>query len=84
LFRNKQFVAEYKARWLVVKEKLMTEYWDTTQLYANGFAEAAQRDAKRWPIDKNNAAEIQKMKQWLISRIGYLTTVIENYPAGTK
>lgn len=84
LFRSKQFVAEYKARWLVVKEKLMTEYWDTTQLYADGFAEAMQRDAKRWPIDKNNAAEIQKMKQWLTSRIGYLSTVIENYPAGTK
>ncbi len=84
LFRSKQFVEEYKARWLVVKEKLMTEYWDTTQLYADGFAEAAQRDAKRWPIDKNNAAEIQKMKQWLNSRISYLSTVIENYPAGTK
>lgn len=84
LFRNKQFVAEYKARWLVVKEKLMTDYWDTTQLYANGFAEAMQHDAKRWPIDKNNAAEIQKMKLWLTSRIGYLNSVIENYPAGTK
>lgn len=84
LFRNKQFVAKYKARWLVVKEKLMTDYWDTTQLYADGFAEAMQRDAKRWPIEKNNAAEIQKMKLWLTSRIGYLTTVIENYPAGTK
>ncbi len=84
LFRNKQFVAEYKARWQVIKEKLMTEYWDTSQLYANGFAEAAQRDAKRWPIDKNNAAEIQKMKLWLTSRISYLSTVIENYPAGTK
>jgi hypothetical protein len=84
LFRNKQFVAEYKARWLVVKEKLMTEYWDTTQLYASGFTESMQRDAKRWPIDKDNAAEIQKMKQWLTSRIGYLTTIIENYPAGTK
>lgn len=84
LFRNKQFVAEYKARWLVVKEKLMTECWDTTQLYADGFAEAMPRDAKRWPIDKNNAAEIQKLEQWLTSRISYLTTVIENYPAGTK
>ena len=84
MFRSKQFVAEYKARWLVVKEKLMTECWDTTQLYADGFADAMQRDAKRWPIDKNNAPEIQKMKQWLTSRISYLSTVIENYPAGTK
>lgn len=84
LFRNKQFISEYKARWLVVKDKVMTEYWPVAQKYADRFAEAQNRDAARWPIDKNSKVEILKMKQWLSNRVSYLSTVIANYPAGTK
>lgn len=84
LFRNKQFVSEYKARWIAVKDKIMSEYWPVAQQYADRFAESQSRDAARWPIDKNSKVEILKMKQWLTNRVGYLSTVIANYPAGTK
>jgi CotH protein. len=84
LFRNKQFVSEYKARWIAIKDKIMSEYWPIAQQYADRFAEAQSRDAARWPIDKNNKVEILKMKQWLTNRVGYLSTVIANYPVGTK
>lgn len=83
MFKSKRFLKEYKERWLEVKDKVMTEYWATTQKYADGFAEALERDAERWPIDKDNQTEISNMKEWLTMRIDYLTEVIENYPAGT-
>lgn len=84
LFRNKRFVSEYKARWLAVKDKVMSEYWATTQKYADNISGAMARDAVCWPIDKNYKTEISRMKQWLINRVGYLSTIIANYPAGTK
>jgi spore coat protein CotH len=84
LFRSKRFVSEYKARWLTVKDKIMNEYWITTQKYADNISGAMARDAARWPIDKNNKTEISRMKQWLTNRVDYLSTIIVNYPAGTK
>lgn len=84
LFRSKKFVSEYKARWLVIKDKVMSEFWPVAQQYADRFAEAQARDAARWPIDKNSKVEILKMKQWLTNRVSYLSTVIANYPVGTK
>lgn len=84
LFRNKRFVNEYKARWLTVKGKIMSEYWETTQKYADKTADAMARDVTRWPIDKNYKTEILHMKQWLTNRIGYLSGIIANYPVGTK
>lgn len=84
LFKNKQFVTEYKARWLVLKDKVMANYWKATQLYADNFAEAMERNNTRWPIDKNYITETQRLQQWLNNRVAYLTTVIANYPAGTK
>ncbi len=84
LFQNKQFVEEYKQRWLAVKDKIMSEYWVTTQSYADGFSVAMENDAERWPINKSNDTEIRQMEQWLSMRIDYLSGVIENYPEGTK
>lgn len=84
LFRNKRFVSEYKARWLVVKDKVMSEYWTTAQKYADNISGATTRDAVCWPIDKNYKTEIPRMKQWLTNRVDYLSTIIANYPAGTK
>ena len=54
LFRNKRFVNEYKARWLTVKGKIMSEYWETTQKYADKTADAMARDVTRWPIDRKS------------------------------
>ena len=84
LFKNKQFVSEYKARWLVIKDQIMGTYWPSTQAYANNFSEALARNNERWPIDKNSATETIRLQQWLNNRVAYMTTVIANYPAGTK
>jgi len=84
MFKNKQFVAEYKARWVAVKDKIMSEYWVTTQSYVEGFSSAMVRETARWPIDKYNKTEIQNMQLWLSNRVSYLTMVIDNYPEGTK
>lgn len=82
LFNNKRFVSEYKARWQEVRELVIPSFWDTTYLYALNAAEAMQRDAERWPIDKKYSTEIVRMKEWLQKRCNYLDTVIANYPAG--
>ncbi len=84
LFKNKQFVSEYKTRWLAVKDLIMSEYWETAQKYADNFSDAMTRDFERWPIDKDNETEILRMKQWLTNRIDYLNIVIGNYPEGVK
>lgn len=82
-FQSKRFLSEYRARWSEIKEKIMSEYWTSTLLYADSFSEAMERDAGRWPIGKDNLTQINKMENWLTNRITYLTEVIENYPAGT-
>ncbi|MFT3738518.1 MAG: CotH kinase family protein [Breznakibacter sp.] len=84
LFKSKQFVSEYKARWLAVKDLVMADYWKTTQRYAGQISDAMARNAKRWPIDKNYVTETQHLQQWLSNRVGHMTTVIAGYPAGTK
>lgn len=83
-FNNKQFTEEYKARWLEIKPSIMTEHWPITNSYAVNFSDAMIRDADRWPIDKDHSEEIQNMQRWLTNRIDYLSSVIENYPTGSK
>lgn len=83
LFKNKRFVTEYKARWKEVKARVMSEFWLETNMYIEGAADAMQRDAVTWPIDKDYATAITRMKQWLEQRTAYLDTVINNYPSGT-
>ncbi len=84
LFRSQQFVSEYKTRWLAIEDQIMSDYWPATYAYAEAFSEAMARDAARWPINKNNETEILRMKQWLATRVNYLSSVINNYPAGTN
>ncbi|WP_243347316.1 CotH kinase family protein [Parabacteroides sp. FAFU027] len=84
LFKSKRFVSEYKTRWLAIKDKIMTGYWETTQSYGDAIAGALVRNASRWPIDKNFQTETLHLHQWLSNRVSYMTTVIANYPVGTK
>jgi len=84
LFKSKRFVSEYKTRWLAIKDKIMTGYWKTTQNYGDAIAGAMARNASRWPIDKNFQTETLYLHQWLSNRVNYMTTVIANYPVGTK
>jgi hypothetical protein len=84
LFKNKQFVSEYKARWLVVKNNIMTDYWKTIQDYADQISDEIVLNDVRWPIDKKHETETLRLQQWLANRVSYMTTVIANYPIGTK
>lgn len=82
LFRNKQFVEKYKKRWNDIKDDIFENSWDSMEFYRIALQDAMERDLKRWPIDKMYDVEIDKMHDWLSERIPYLTTVINNYPAG--
>ncbi|PTN07442.1 CotH kinase family protein [Mangrovibacterium marinum] len=82
LFKNRQFVSEYKARWLEIRDQILSTYWAVTLDYAGGFSDAMSRDFQKWPIDKDHAHEIQRMGDWLSLRISYLDGVISNYPDG--
>lgn len=84
LFKNQQFVNKYKQRWLEIKDKIISEYWASTLLYADEFKIAMERENERWPIDKDNITEINRMENWIEKRVNYLSDVIYNYPAGIK
>ncbi len=83
MFRNNQFVQEYKARWNEVKDSIFEHAWVVMEDYMTNLQDAMARDYERWPIDKNYTTEINRMETWLSDRISYLTTVINNYPSGT-
>jgi hypothetical protein len=83
MFRNKQFVLEYKTRWNEVKDSIFEHAWEVMAKYKFCLQEAMDRDFQRWPIDKNYNEETNRMEDWLSERVTYLTSVIENYPEGT-
>jgi len=83
MFRNQQFVLEYKTRWNEVKDSIFEHAWEVMEDYVLRLQDAMSRDFKRWPIDKNYTAEINRMEDWLSKRVTYLTSVISNYPSGT-
>ncbi len=83
MFRNQQFVLEYKARWNEVKDSIFEHAWEVMEKYELSLQEAMARDLQRWPIDRNYTTETGRMEAWLSQRVTYLTTVITNYPAGT-
>jgi hypothetical protein len=83
MFRNNQFVEEYKTRWNEVKDIIFEHAWEVMEEYVLSLQDAMARDFQRWPIDKNYAVEINRMEDWLSDRVPYLTSVINNYPPGT-
>ncbi len=83
MFRNHQFVSEYKNRWNEVRDSIFDHAWKVMEEYEYNLRDAMARDFQRWPIDRSYTTEISRMKGWLSSRVPYLTTVINNYPAGT-
>lgn len=83
MFRNNQFVLEYKARWNEVKDVIFEHAWEVMEKYITSLQDAMARDYERWPIDRHYNTEIDRMKNWLSNRVPYLTSVINNYPQGT-
>lgn len=82
MWKSKEFVSEVKARWKQVRPRIIPEFWAETKKYANAAAEAMERDAKRWPIDKKYTTEINRMEKWLNSRAVFMDNLVSNYPSG--
>ena len=82
MWKSKQFVSEVKARWKQMMPRIMAEFWPETKRYAEAAAEAMERDAQRWPIDKDYKTEINRMEKWLNSRAVYMDNIVNGYPSG--
>ncbi len=78
LFKMQQFTELYKSRWDEVYE-MVSPAWEKAHSYYLANMEAFGREKRRWPIDKNFETEIGKMKNWLINRRNYLSTIIKKY-----
>ena len=82
MFDNTLFVQQFKERWAETQPECLDYCLGMMDDYAAHTAAAMARDFERWPIDKNYAEEIVKMKNWLTDRLDVLTEVIEKYPPG--
>ena len=82
MWKSKLFVSEVKARWNQIRPRIMAEFWPEAKRYAEAAAEAMERDAQRWPIDKQYVTEINRMEKWLDSRAAYMDNIVNGYPAG--
>ena len=82
MWKSKQFVSEVKARWNRMRPRIMAEFWPRTKAYAEAAAEAMERNARRWPIDRQPKTEINRMEKWLNSRTVYMDNIVTNYPNG--
>ena len=81
MWKSKQFVSEVKARWNRMRPRIMAEFWPEAKRYAEAAAEAMERNARRWPIDRQPKTEINRMEKWLNSRTVYMDNIVTNYPA---
>ena len=82
MWKSNQFVSEVKVRWNRMRPRIMAQFWPETKIYAEAAAEAMERDAKRWPIDRQPKTEINRMEKWLNSRMVYMDNIVTNYPSG--
>ena len=82
MWKSKAFVSEVKARWNRMRPRIMAQFWPEMKIYAEAAAEAMDRDAKRWPIDRQPKTEINRMEKWLNSRTVYMDNIVTNYPSG--
>ncbi len=80
MFENARFVSEFKARWAAVQGTLLSSTWPITLNYASSIDAALDRNAVRWPIGKDHATELGRLRSWLEQRIGVLSTAIAAYP----
>ena len=82
MWKSRQFVSEVKARWNRMRPRIMAEFWPEAKRYAEAAAEAMERNARRWPIDRQPKTEINRMEKWLNSRTVYMDNIVTNYPNG--
>ena len=80
MWKSKKFVSKVKNRWKEIRPHIMAKFWPEAKTYADAAAEAMERDAKRWPIDKQPKTEINRMEKWLDSRVVYMDNIVNGYP----
>lgn len=83
MWANADFVALVQNRWQLMKPHIIDDCWTETLKYYKGASDALDRDAIRWPIDKNHRTEIYRMGKWLAERIDYLDKVVAQYSSHT-
>ena len=82
MLKSHEFVSAVKARWKQIRNRILAEFWPETRRYATAAADAMARNARRWPIDKQYATEINRMEKWISSRTVYMDYIVDNYPTG--
>ena len=83
LFGCPEFVEDYKAQWLAVKDSIVSHGWDECMKYVAQLRQQGtmQREADRWPVSgKSFDSEVEKMHRWLQNRATFMTDLIANIP----
>ncbi|MBP5386599.1 MAG: CotH kinase family protein [Prevotella sp.] len=83
MWADADFVALVQERWNLLKPHILEDCWTETLKYYQGASNALDRDAIRWPIDKNHKTEIYRMGNWLAERVDYLDKVVSQYSEHT-
>lgn len=78
LFLMPEFVKLYKEQWAKIAS-LVPEAMDAAEKYYLANDEAFKREARLWPIGKNQHSQIGLMKSWLSNRVSYLNTIVNGY-----
>ncbi|MGC4070388.1 MAG: CotH kinase family protein [Polyangiaceae bacterium] len=80
LFKNSRFASEYKSRWRALSPTLLPNTWGLMEDYVTSLSGALERNEQRWPIGKDYAVEIARLKQWLDARVVKLNATVDAYP----
>lgn len=78
LFKMAEFTEMFKKRWEEVCD-MIDPAWENAYTFYFANREAFAREYRRWPIDRNYSTEIIRMKNWLMNRRNYLSTIIRKY-----
>lgn len=76
LFRDSAFAADYKSRFEGLRENLLDVPFQKLETYASENANALAKNAERWPIDKDYAEELFRLKSWLSARMQSYTAEV--------
>ena len=84
LFGMPQFTKAFKARWQEKRDEMLDMVLDNIDATYEAIADAMRADCTLWKISNYTpACEVEKLKDWLVSRFDYLDTVIAGYDEGT-
>ena len=87
LFGCREFVQQYKAQWVAVKDSIVTHAWDECMKYVDELrtSGAIDREFQRWPLaGKSFDKELEKMHKWLQNRLIHISYLIAAIPLPDK